>query len=232
MPIDAYKEDFIRFMAERGALSFGDFTLKSGRSSPFYMNAGAYTTGSALATLGEFYAAAIHASFGDDFDALFGPAYKGIPLAVATSIAYFRLFGKEVSYCANRKEAKDHGDAGLFLGAVPRDGMRVVIVEDVMTSGASIRETAPLLLSAAKVEIKGLIVSLDRQEKASGESSSSALEEVSSSFGFPAAAIVTMKEAVSFLKKTPIGGKILIDKETASAISKYYSEYGAGTWER
>ena len=171
------KEDFIRFMAERGALSFGDFTLKSGRSSPFYMNAGAYTTGGALATLGEFYAAAIHASFGDGFDALFGPAYKGIPLAVATSKAYFRLFGKEV-------------------------------------------------------EIKGLIVSLDRQEKASAESSSSALEEMSEAFGFPATSIVTMKEAVSFLKKTPIGGKILIDKETATAISKYYSEYGAGTWER
>ena len=232
MPIDAYKEDFIRFMAERGALSFGDFVLKSGRRSPFYMNAGAYTTGSALAKLGEFYAAAIHASFGDDFDALFGPAYKGIPLAVATSMACFRLFGKEAGYCANRKEAKDHGDAGLFLGAAPRDGMRVVIVEDVMTSGASIRETVPLLLSAAKIEIKGLVVSLDRQEKASEESSSSALEEVSEEFGFPAASIVTMKEAVSFLKNTPIGGKILIEKDIAAAISKYYSEYGADAWER
>ncbi len=232
MPLEAYKEDFIKFMVENGALSFGDFVLKSGRRSPFFMNAGAYTTGSALAKLGEFYAAAIHSSFGDDFDILFGPAYKGIPLAVAASMAYSRLFGKEVQYCANRKEAKDHGETGVFLGAVPRDGMRVVIVEDVTTSGASIEETLPLLLSAAKVEVKGLMVSLDRQEKATADSECTALQEISARYGFPAASIITMKEAVSFLKRIPVDGKIIIDKETAASLAKYYNEFGAIKWEK
>lgn len=232
MPLEAYKEDFVKFMAECGALSFGDFALKSGRRSPFFFNAGACATGASLAKLGEFYAAAIHSSFGDGFDILFGPAYKGIPIAASAAMAHFRLFGKEVRYSANRKEAKGHGDAGPFLGAAPRDGDRVIIVEDVITSGSSIKEALPLLLSAAKVEIKGLMISLDRQERASGGSQSSALEEISALYGFPAHSIVTMKEAVSFLKKTPVGGKILIGKEMAAAISKYYSEYGAAAWER
>lgn len=233
MQLKAYKEDYIKFMVESGALSFGDFVLKSGRRSPFFMNAGAYTTGSQLSTLGEFYAAAIYSTFGDDFDLLFGPAYKGIPLAVSTAIAFSKLFGKEIRYCANRKEAKDHGETGVFLGAVPKDGDRVVLIEDVTTSGKSIDETVPLLLAQAGVKLQGLMVSLDRQEKSgasgnSGKESRTALEEVGLRYGFPVDSIVTMKEAVDYLKKNPVGGSIVITKEIAAAIDKYYNEFGAG----
>ena len=163
--MEAYKQEFIKFMVESDVLKFGSFTLKSGRQSPFFMNAGAYVTGYQLKKLGEYYAQAIHDNFGDDFDVLFGPAYKGIPLAVVTAIAYHELYGKEVKYCCDRKEAKDHGaDKGNLLGYEPQDGDRVVMVEDVTTSGKSIDETYPKVKAAADVEIKGLIVSLNRME--------------------------------------------------------------------
>ena len=164
--MEAYKQEFIKFMVESDVLKFGSFTLKSGRQSPFFMNAGAYVTGYQLKKLGEYYAQAIHDNFGDDFDVLFGPAYKGIPLAVVTAIAYHELYGKEVKYCCDRKEAKDHGaDKGNLLGYEPQDGDRVVMVEDVTTSGKSIDETYPKVKAAADVEIKGLIVSLNRRRK-------------------------------------------------------------------
>ena len=167
--MEAYKQEFIKFMVESDVLKFGSFTLKSGRQSPFFMNAGAYVTGYQLKKLGEYYAQAIHDNFGDDFDVLFGPAYKGIPLAVVTAIAYHELYGKEVKYCCDRKEAKDHGaDKGNLLGYEPKDGDRVVMVEDVTTSGKSIDETYPKVKAAADVEIKGLIVSLNRMEVGKG----------------------------------------------------------------
>ena len=148
--MEAYKKDFIEFMVESNVLKFGDFTLKSGRKSPFFMNAGAYVTGGQLKRLGQAYAQAIHERFGDDFDVVFGPAYKGIPLSVITAIAYHDLYGKEIRYCSDRKEAKDHGaDKGSLLGAELHDGDRVVIVEDVTTSGKSIDETYPKLMAAA-----------------------------------------------------------------------------------
>jgi len=163
--METYKQEFIEFMVDSGVLKFGEFTLKSGRKSPFFMNAGAYVTGAQLRRLGEYYAKAIHENFGDDFDVLFGPAYKGIPLSVATTIAYSALYGKEIRYCSNRKEVKDHGDVGILLGSKLKDGDRVVIIEDVTTSGKSIEETFPILMEQAKVEIKGLMVSLNRMEK-------------------------------------------------------------------
>ncbi|MBQ1526472.1 MAG: orotate phosphoribosyltransferase [Lachnospiraceae bacterium] len=224
--MEAYKEEFIRFMVEANVLKFGSFTLKSGRKSPFFMNAGAYTTGSQLLRLGEYYAKAIHNAYGDDFDILFGPAYKGIPLAVAASMAYYRLYGKEIRYSSNRKEFKDHGDAGIMLGEPPKDGDRIVIIEDVTTSGKSIAETFPVLKAQADVQIIGLMVSLNRMEKGSGEKS--ALAEISELYGFKTGAIVTMREVVDYLynRKTDTG-EVLIDDAIKAAIDSYYEEYGA-----
>ncbi len=166
--MEEYKKEFVSFMFRCNALKFGDFTLKSGRKSPFFMNAGAYVTGSQLTELGRYYAKAIHDNFGLEFDVLFGPAYKGIPLAVATCMALNELYGKEVRYCANRKEIKDHGDKGILLGSKLEDGDRVIMIEDVTTSGKSMEETVPIVRAQAKVDIKGLIVSLDRHEKGKG----------------------------------------------------------------
>ena len=224
--MEAYKEEFIRFMVEANVLKFGSFTLKSGRKSPFFMNAGAYTTGSQLLRLGEYYAKAIHNAYGDDFDILFGPAYKGIPLAVAASMAYYRLYGKEIRYSSNHKEFKDHGDAGIMLGEPLKDGDRIVIIEDVTTSGKSIAETFPVLKAQADVQIIGLMVSLNRMEKGSGEKS--ALAEISELYGFKTGAIVTMREVVDYLynRKTDTG-EVLIDDAIKAAIDSYYEEYGA-----
>ena len=160
--MEQYKQEFIEFMVDSNVLKFGDFTLKSGRKSPFFMNAGAYVTGTQLRKLGEYYAKAIHDNYGLDFDVLFGPAYKGIPLSVATAMAISELYGKDVKYCSNRKEVKDHGDTGILLGSPIKDGDRVVVIEDVTTSGKSIEETFPILKAQGNVEIKGLIVSLNR----------------------------------------------------------------------
>ena len=196
--MEPYKKEFIEFMVDSGVLKFGEFTLKSGRKSPFFMNAGAYVTGAQLRRLGEYYAKAIHENFGDDFDVLFGPAYKGIPLSVATTIAYSALYGKEIRYCSNRKEVKDHGDVGILLGSKLKDGDRVVILEDVTTSGKSIEETFPILMEQAKVEVKGLMVSLNRMEKGLG-GKVSALAEIKEKYGFQARAIVTMADVIEHL---------------------------------
>ena len=204
--MEAYKQEFIKFMVESDVLKFGSFTLKSGRQSPFFMNAGAYVTGYQLKKLGEYYAQAIHDNFGDDFDVLFGPAYKGIPLAVVTAIAYHELYGKEVKYCCDRKEAKDHGaDKGNLLGYEPQDGDRVVMVEDVTTSGKSIDETYPKVKAAADVEIKGLIVSLNRMEVGKG-GVTTAQKEIEAKYGFPVASIVSMAEVVETLYNHEIDG--------------------------
>ena len=218
--MEDYKREFIDFMVESNVLKFGEFTLKSGRKSPFFMNAGAYVTGSQLKRLGEFYAQAIHDNFGDDFDVLFGPAYKGIPLSVVTAIAYHELYGKEIKYCSDRKEVKDHGaDKGNLLGYQLADGDRVVMVEDVTTSGKSIDETYPKVMAAANVEVKGLIVSLNRMEVGKG-GKVTAQQEIQEKYGFPVASIVSMAEVVEALD----GG--LITPELHAAIDTYYAEYG------
>ena len=219
-----YKKEFIDFMLECQALKFGSFTLKSGRHSPFFMNAGAYVTGSQLRRLGQYYAKAIHENFGDDFDVLFGPAYKGIPLSVACAIAYSELYGKEVRYCSNRKEAKDHGDAGILLGSNLRDGDRVVIIEDVTTSGASIEETFPIIKAQGDIKIVGEIVSLNRMEKAK-DSDKSALDVISQKYGFKTAAIVTMDEVVEALWKADGSGAI--SNDIKKELDAYYAEWGA-----
>ena len=212
-------------MVDCDVLRFGEFTLKSGRKSPFFMNAGLYVTGSQLERLGEYYAKAIHDSYGDDFDVLFSPAYKGIPLRVATTMAYSRLYGKEIRYCSNRKEAKDHGDAGILLGSPIHDGDRIVIIEDVTTSGKSIEETFPIIQAQGDVTIKGLMVSLNRMER--GKSEKSALCEIKEKYGFDANAIVSMADVVEHLYNKPYKGQIVINDDIKTAIDKYYEEYGA-----
>ncbi len=224
--MEQYKQEFIGFMVDSQVLKFGEFTLKSGRKSPFFMNAGAYVTGTQLRRLGEYYAKAIHDLYGLDFDVLFGPAYKGIPLSVATTMAISELYGKEIRYCSNRKEVKDHGDTGILLGSKLQDGDRVVIIEDVTTSGKSIEETFPILTSQAKVEIKGLMVSLNRMERGL-DSERSALAEIQGKYGFAANAIVTMEEVVEFLYNKPYKGNIYIDDTLKDAIDAYYEQYGA-----
>lgn len=223
--MESYKQEFIEFMVDSQVLKFGEFTLKSGRKSPFFMNAGAYVTGAQLRKLGEYYAKAIHDNYGLDFDVLFGPAYKGIPLSVATTMAISELYGKEIRYCSNRKEVKDHGDTGILLGSKLKDGDRVVIIEDVTTSGKSIEETFPIIKAQADVEIKGLMVSLNRMEKGQGEKS--ALIEIKEKYGFDANAIVTMAEVVEYLYNKEYKGKIYIDDTLKAAIDAYYEQYGA-----
>ncbi len=222
--MEVYKEQFIEFMVESDVLKFGDFTLKSGRKSPFFMNAGAYVTGEQLMKLGQFYAKAIYSKYGTDFDVLFGPAYKGIPLSVSTAIAFHELYGKEVRYCSNRKEVKDHGDKGILLGSKIKDGERVVIIEDVTTSGKSIEETYPIIQEQGEVEVTGLMVSLNRMER--GKTEQSALDEIREVYGIQTGAIVTMQEVVEYLYNKPCHGKVVIDDEMKARIDQYYEEYG------
>ena len=224
--MEQYKQEFIEFMVDSQVLKFGEFTLKSGRKSPFFMNAGGYVTGSQLKKLGEYYAKAIHAKYGDDFDVLFGPAYKGIPLTVATTMAISELYGKDIRYCSNRKEVKDHGDTGILLGSKLKDGDRVVIIEDVTTSGKSIQETFPIIQAQGDVTILGLMVSLNRMEKGL-ETDKCALDEIREKYGFPANAIVSMADVVECLYNRPCQGRLIIDDKMKEAIDKYYEQYGA-----
>lgn len=224
--MEAYKQEFIEFMVDCQVLKFGDFTLKSGRKSPFFMNAGGYVTGSQLKKLGEYYAKAIYDKYGDDFDVLFGPAYKGIPISVVTAVAFSELYGKEIRYCSDRKEEKDHGaDKGGFLGSKLKDGDRVVMIEDVTTSGKSMEETVPKVRGAADVEIIGLMVSLNRMEVGLG-GEKSALDEIREKYGFEANAIVNMDEVTEYLYNKPYKGVVYIDDAVKNALDMYYAQYG------
>lgn len=226
--MDFYKSEFCRFLLESNALKIGcnpdredgNFVLKSGRISPFFMNMGDLNDGKQLLELGSAYAEAIHDYFKTDFDTVFGPAYKGIPLSVAAAMQFSSMFGHHVNFCANRKEAKDHGDSGIILGHKPKDGERVIIVEDVTTSGKSIDETLPILKAQADVNIIGLIVSFDRMEYGK-DKSKTALEEISEKYGIETHAIVSMKDVVEYMRENrnlPIG--------TIQSIKDYYTEYG------
>ena len=216
--MEQYKKEFIAFMVECQVLRFGDFVTKSGRETPFFVNTGFYRTGEQLKRLGEYYAHAIRASFGTDFDVLFGPAYKGIPLSVTASIAMSSLYGADIRYCSNRKEVKDHGDKGILLGSPLKDGDRVVIIEDVTTAGTSIRETLPILQAQADVKVLGLVVSVDRCERGTG--TKSALDEIRENFGIETASIVTMMEVTEALMGT------VIDDSMKAKIDAYYEKYG------
>lgn len=223
--MEQYKQDFIEFMVDCQVLRFGDFVTKSGRKTPFFINTGFYRTGSQLKKLGEYYAKTIASQFGTDFDILFGPAYKGIPLSVAASMALAEEFDANIGYCSNRKEVKDHGDKGILLGSPIQDGDRILIIEDVTTAGTSIGETMPILQAQGNVNVLGLVVSVDRMERGQGEKS--ALKEIGERYGLKTAAIVTMDEVVSHLYNRPYKGKIIIDDAIKSAIDAYYEQYGA-----
>ena len=220
-----YKNKFIEFMVDCNVLKFGDFVTKSGRQTPFFINTGFYTSGKDLIGLGEYYARAINEKFGLDFDILFGPAYKGIPLSVATSMQISTLYNKEIKYSSNRKEVKDHGDKGILLGSPIKDGDRVLIIEDVTTAGTSIAETLPIIKAQADVEVVGLIVSVDRMEKGQGDKS--ALSEIKEKYGFDVYPIVTMQHVIDHLYNKPYKGQIIIDDEIKERIDKYYEQYGA-----
>lgn len=223
--MEAYKQEFIEFMVDCQVLKFGDFVTKSGRNTPFFVNTGFYRTGAQLRKLGEYYAKAINEKFGFDFDVLFGPAYKGIPLTVATTMAISEFYGKDIKYCSNRKEVKDHGDTGILLGSPIADGDKVVIIEDVTTAGTSIQETLPIIKAQGDVTPVGLVVSVDRMEK--GQGTKSALQEIKETYGLETTAIVTMTEVVEHLYNKEYKGKVIIDDKIKAAIDAYYVQYGA-----
>jgi orotate phosphoribosyltransferase len=222
--MEQYKKDFIEFMIECGVLTFGDFTTKSGRKTPFFVNTGNYKTGKQVKRLGEYYAHAIKDKFGADFDILFGPAYKGIPLCVTTTIALSDLYDMDVKYSSNRKEVKDHGDKGLFLGQTVKSGDKVLIIEDVTTAGTSVNETMEIFGAQGEIQVAGLVISVDRMERGKGEKS--ALAEINEKYGFDACAIVTMKEVIEYLYNKEVNGKIYIDEEIKGRIDNYYEMYG------
>jgi orotate phosphoribosyltransferase len=224
--MESYKAEFIEFMVRCEVLRFGDFTAKSGRKTPYFVDAGRYRSGKQLNQLARFYAQAIRRELGAEFDVLFGPAYKGIPLAVATSMALAEQHGHDVGYCFNRKEAKDHGEGGVLVGHRLRDGDRVLFIEDVTTAGTSIRETMPILQRTAAIRPVGLVVSVDRLERGTG--TRNALAEVAATHGLRAFAIVTVDEIVAHLRKHPVDGRELIDDATYQRIVDYRAQY-AGT---
>ena len=207
--MEAYKKEFIEFMVDCQVLKFGDFVTKSGRKTPFFVNTGFYRTGAQLRRLGQYYAEAVNSKFGLDFDVLFGPAYKGIPLSVAATIAISEKYGQDIRYCSNRKEVKDHGDKGILLGSPINDGDRVVIIEDVTTAGTSIEETLPIIKAQGDVNPIGLVVSVDRMER--GKGTKSALSEIEEKYGLKTTAIVTMAEVVEHLYNKEYKGKVIID---------------------
>ncbi len=215
-----YKQRFIKFMVENGVLTFGEFTLKSGRKAPYFINTGNYKTGAQLARLGEYYAECI-VDNGIDGETLVGPAYKGIPLAVTTAVAIWNNHGKDLNYCFDRKEVKDHGEGGLFVGKQLKDGEKVILVEDVMTSGKALREMLPKLEAAAKVNVTGMVISVDRQEKALN-SDLSAVQEAYKEFGIKVYSIVTMEDIISAIEEGIIEGRQYLEK-----MKEYRAVYGA-----
>ena len=214
-----YKEEFIRFMSDSGVLTFGDFTLKSGRKAPYFINTGNYKTGAHLARLGGFYADCIK-EHGLEADILFGPAYKGIPLSVSAAVALFNKYGIDLGYCFDRKEAKDHGEGGLFVGQQPQDGSRVITIEDVMTSGKALREVLPKLQAAGDVKVTAMIITVDRMEKAL-DSELSAVQQAYKDFGITVHSIVTINDIIKAIEDGVIEGK-----EHLEAMQSYRAQYG------
>lgn len=214
-----YKQQFIKFMVENGVLRFGEFTLKSGRKAPYFINTGNYKSGAQLSRLGEYYAQCI-ADNNIEAETLVGPAYKGIPLAVTTAVALYKNHGKDLNYCFDRKEAKDHGEGGLFVGKQLEDGEKVIIIEDVMTSGKALRELLPKLKASANVEIAGMVISVDRMERGL-ESNLSAVQEVYEEFGVKVYSIVTMSDIIEAIENGIIDGKEYLDK-----MKEYRKTYG------
>ena len=215
-----YKQQFIRFLAECGVLKFGTFQLKSGRIAPYFLNAGEYKTGAQIKRLGEFYAACIEEN-GLEVQTLFGPAYKGVPLAISVAVAMYEKYGRDVAFCFDRKEVKDHGEGGMFVGKQPEDGEKIVIIEDVMTSGKALKEVLPKLRGAADVNITGMVITVDRMEKALG-SQKSAVQQTWDEEGVRVCSIVTIQDIIEALEQDIIAGR-----EHVPAIRAYLQQYGA-----
>lgn len=220
-----YQEEFITFMVRAGVLTFGDFTTKSGRRTPYFINTGNYKTGAQAAKLGDYYAACIQQNLPDGVDCLFGPAYKGIPLAVSAAAALYRNYGRDLPYCFNRKEAKDHGEGGVMVGCRPQDGDRVVIVEDVVTAGTAVRESIELFQHVADVKMRALIVSVDRMER--GTRACSTLDELREDYGIAVYPIVTVREIIAFLHNRELDGRVYIADEMKGRMEAYLEQYGA-----
>ncbi|MCD7830203.1 MAG: orotate phosphoribosyltransferase [Clostridiales bacterium] len=220
-----YQEEFITFMVRSGVLTFGDFVTKSGRKTPYFVNTGNYKTGAQAACLGDYYAACMNEHLGDDVTALFGPAYKGIPLVVAGSAALYRNYGRDLPYCFNRKEAKDHGEGGSMVGYKPQDGDVIAIVEDVVTAGTAVRESIELFRQVADVKITALFVSVDRMER--GTRDCSTLDELRQDYGIQVWPIVTVREIIDFLHNRLIDGKVYIDDVMKGKMEAYLEQYGA-----
>ena len=219
----SYKTEFIEFMVRSGVLRFGEFTTKSGRQSPYFVNTGNYKTGSQLSKLGRYYAECLKENVGDEYDVLFGPAYKGIPLAVVTASAMYTEYGVDKPYCFNRKEAKDHGEGGSIVGAKLNDGDRVVIIEDVITAGTAVRETLPQLKAAADVKVEHMIISVDRMER--GQSGTTAIKEIGAEFGIKVHPIVTVRDIIEHLHGRELDGKVILDDEIRARMEKYLETY-------
>ena len=219
-----YQEEFITFMVRSGVLTFGDFTTKSGRKTPYFVNTGNYKTGAQAAKLGDYYAACIQENLPDGVDCLFGPAYKGIPLTVAAASSLYRNYDRDLPYCFNRKEAKDHGEGGTMIGYQPKDGDRVVIVEDVVTAGTAVRETIELFKHIADVKFASLIVSVDRMEKGTGEKTT--INELREQYGIAVHPIVTVRQVIDFLHHRELDGKVYIDDEMKGKMEAYLEQYG------
>ena len=220
-----YREEFIHFMVRSGVLTFGDFVTKSGRKTPYFVNTGNYKTGAQAARLGDYYAACIQEHMPEGITALFGPAYKGIPLAVTAAASLYRNYDRDLPYCFNRKEAKDHGEGGSMVGYKPQDGDSIAIVEDVVTAGTAVRESIELFKHVAKVNIKALFVSVDRMERGTGDKTT--LDELREEHGIRVFPIVTVREVISFLHNNPVDGKVYIDDDMKARMEAYLAEYGA-----
>ncbi len=221
--MEAFQRDFVDLLVEYEVVRFGEFTLKSGRHSPYFVNAGQLRTGDAIARLGRAYAAQLlHHRI--QCDVVFGPSYKGVPLAVATAAA-LAARGHDAGYCFDRKEAKDHGEGGVFVGTTPVDGMRAVIVDDVITSGRSIREAAALLRETADVELAAVVIAVDRQER--GRTDKSTLAELRDELGAPILSMLTVRQLVDDLHSRTVGGRQVVDDDGKAAIEAYLAEHGA-----
>ncbi|MBN1764245.1 MAG: orotate phosphoribosyltransferase [Sedimentisphaerales bacterium] len=222
--MQSYQLEFIEFLVTSDVLTFGDFVTKSGRKTPYFINTGKYRTGEQLGQLGRFYASALIDYFGRDFDNLYGPAYKGISLAVCASIALHEQHGHNVSVTYNRKEAKDHGEGGSLIGHKYSGGENVVIIEDVITAGTSVRESVDLLRANNDPNVVGVIVSVDRMERGQGELS--AIQEIGQEFDVPVHAIITIKDIIEALHNQPLDGMVHIDDTMKTKIEEYLTQYG------
>ena len=223
--VSDYKGKLIELIAKSGVLMFGEFTTKSGRQTPYFVNTGYYNTGEQADLISTYYAQLINEKLHGKFDVIFGPSYKGIPLCTLTSAALSRLYGVNVGYCFNRKEVKDHGEGGIFVGWQPKDGDRFLIIEDVISAGTAVRQVHPLIKAAADVSITDMVISVDRMER--GYNGLTAVEEVKKEFGITVHSLVTVLDVIEHLHNREIEGKVYVDDAMRAKMEDYIAKYCA-----